>query len=147
MEILSNKLKMRDMNTQFINNDCVNNTPQIINSNEIPSKNNATLASDGENINAGEDNCNGGDININNYYYYNINNYYYYKLFLPHNSLKASHQNIQVLKQKTNELLHSLHSDLPHIICTREHHLNQLELDNISIENLSWEIAIVENIF
>ena len=50
MEILSNKLKMRDKITQFVNNECVNNTPQIINSNAIPSKNSATLASDRQNI-------------------------------------------------------------------------------------------------
>jgi len=46
MEIFNNKLKMRDKNTQFINNEWVNNSPQIINSNAIPSKNNASLVSD-----------------------------------------------------------------------------------------------------
>jgi hypothetical protein len=46
MEILSKKLNMRDMNTQFVNNEWVNNTPEIISSNAILSKNNATLVSD-----------------------------------------------------------------------------------------------------
>ena len=36
---------MRDKNTQFVNNECANNTPQIINSITIPSKNNETLVS------------------------------------------------------------------------------------------------------
>jgi hypothetical protein len=45
MEILSNKLKMRDMSTQFVNNEWVNNTPKIINSNAVLSKNNAPLVS------------------------------------------------------------------------------------------------------
>jgi hypothetical protein len=53
---------MGDKITQFVNNDCVNNTPQIINSYAIPSKNNATLASDRQNINADENNGNNGDI-------------------------------------------------------------------------------------
>jgi hypothetical protein len=46
MEILRNKLKTRDKITQFVNNECVNNITQIINSKAIPSKNSATLASD-----------------------------------------------------------------------------------------------------
>jgi hypothetical protein len=36
---------MRDKNTQVVNNEWVNNTPQIINSNAIPSKNNTSLVS------------------------------------------------------------------------------------------------------
>jgi hypothetical protein len=91
MEILSNKLKMRDKNTQF-----VNNTLQIINHNAIPSNNIATLVLNRENINVDEDDGNSGDINNNNnnnnnYYYY----YYYYhhhQLFLPNNSLKISNK-------------------------------------------------------
>jgi len=62
MEILSNKLKMGDKITQSVNNECVNNTPQIINSYAVPSKNSATLASDRQNINADENNGNNGDI-------------------------------------------------------------------------------------
>ena len=56
-EILSNKLKMRDKNTQF-----VNNTPQIINRNAFPSKNIATLVLNRQNINVDEDDGNSGDI-------------------------------------------------------------------------------------
>jgi hypothetical protein len=73
MEILSNKLKMRGKNTQF-----VNNTPQIINCNAILSKNIATLVLNRQNINVDEDDGNSGDVNNNN------------KLFLPNNSLKIS---------------------------------------------------------
>jgi hypothetical protein len=72
MEILSNKLKMRDKNTQFVNNN-----PQIINRNAIPSKNIATLVLNRQNINVDEDDGNSGDINNNNNYYY--------QLFLPNN--------------------------------------------------------------
>ena len=50
-------------------------------------------------------------------------------------SLKVYHQNICGLKYKPNELLSSLFPDYPHIICITEHHLNQFELDNISIDN------------
>jgi len=85
MEILSNKVKMRDKNTQFVNNECVNNSPQIINSITFPSKNNETLVSSRQNNNVGKDSGNSGDINNNN----NNNNK---KLFLPHNSLKVFHQ-------------------------------------------------------
>ena len=46
MEIFGNKLKMRDKNTQYVNNEWVNNTPQIINSIAIRSKNSASLVSD-----------------------------------------------------------------------------------------------------
>jgi hypothetical protein len=34
---------MREEKKQFVNNECLNNIPLIINSNTIPSKNNATL--------------------------------------------------------------------------------------------------------
>jgi len=82
MEILSNKLKMRDKNIQF-----VNNTPQIINCNAVPSKNIATLVLNRQNINVDEVDGNSGDINNNNNYNY--------KLYLPNNSLKIFHKNIQ----------------------------------------------------
>jgi len=110
-----------------VNNECLNNTPIIINSNTISSKKNATLVPNRQNINVDEKDGNSSDINNKN------NNHS--KLFLPHNSLKFYHQNIPGHKHKTNELLSSLHPDLPHIICVTEHQLNQLELDNISIEN------------
>jgi hypothetical protein len=78
MKILSNKLKMRDKNTQF-----VNNTPQIINRNAVPSNNIATLVLNRQNVNVYKDDGNSSDINNNN----NNNNY---QLFLPNNSLTIS---------------------------------------------------------
>lgn len=36
MEIFNNKLKMKDKNKQFVNNEWVNSAPQIINSNAVP---------------------------------------------------------------------------------------------------------------
>ena len=50
-------------------------------------------------------------------------------------SFKVHHQNICSPKYKTNELLSFLYPHYPHIICLTEHHLNQFELDNISIDN------------
>ena len=75
MEILSNKVKMRDKNIQFVNNECVNNSPQIINSITVPSNNNETLVSSTQNNNVGEDNGNSDDINNNNN---NNKNYFYH---------------------------------------------------------------------
>lgn len=45
------------------------------------------------------------------------------------------HQNIRGLKHKTNELLRALCPDFPHILCLTEHHLNSLELNNITIDH------------
>jgi len=47
---------------------------------------------------------------------------------------KIFHQNIRSLRKKSHELLCHLHSDLPHIICLMEHHLNILERDYINVE-------------
>jgi hypothetical protein len=44
-------------------------------------------------------------------------------------SLIIYHQNIQGLKGKTNELMLSLFSELPHLICLSEHHLKYSEVD------------------
>jgi hypothetical protein len=98
---------MRDKKKQFVNNECLNNTPLIINSNTVPSKNNATLLPNRKNINVDEKDDNSSDINNKN------NNQY--KLILPHNSQKVYHQNIPGLKYKTNKLLSSLHPDLPQL--------------------------------
>ena len=86
MKILSNKVQLGDKNTQFVNNECVNNTPQITNSITVPSNNNETLVSNRQNNNVGDDNGNSDDINNNN------NNNNNNKLFLSHNALKVSHQ-------------------------------------------------------
>jgi hypothetical protein len=50
-------------------------------------------------------------------------------------AFEVHHQNICGLKYKTNELLSFLYPDHPYIICLTEHHLNQLELANRSIDN------------
>jgi hypothetical protein len=49
--------------------------------------------------------------------------------------LRVFHQNIRGLRNKTNELISSMHSNLPHILCLTEHHMKQLELEHIHIEN------------
>lgn len=51
------------------------------------------------------------------------------------NPLKVCHQNIRGLVGKTQELLCSLLSDLPHIVCLSEHHLKEFEINNILIDN------------
>jgi hypothetical protein len=48
------------------------------------------------------------------------------------NLLKIYHQNICGLKYKTDELISTLESNLPHVICLTEHHLNHNGLNNIS---------------
>jgi hypothetical protein len=50
-----------------------------------------------------------------------------------YNSLKIYHQNICGLKYKTDELISSLESNLPRVICLTEPHLNQNEMESISI--------------
>jgi exonuclease III len=49
--------------------------------------------------------------------------------------LRVFHQNIRGLRNKTNELISSMHSNLPHILCLTEHHMKQLELEHFHIEN------------
>jgi hypothetical protein len=57
------------------------------------------------------------------------------KLCAAQNYLKIYHQNIYGLKYKINELLGSLYSNLPHIICISEHHIKYPEINNIVMEN------------
>jgi hypothetical protein len=45
--------------------------------------------------------------------------------------LKVFHQNVRGLKTKVEELLTSIHSVGPHILCITEHHLRQYEIDHI----------------
>jgi hypothetical protein len=68
---------MSDKSTQFVNNEWVNSTPKIINSDAVSSKNNTTLVSNRQNINVDEEDGYSGDINNSN----NNNNS---ELFLPH---------------------------------------------------------------
>jgi exonuclease III len=48
--------------------------------------------------------------------------------------LSIYHQNICGLKKKIDELLTSLFPKFPHILCFPEHHLKQLELDQINLD-------------
>jgi hypothetical protein len=59
----------------------------------------------------------------------------YSMLPVSQNSLKVYHQNICGLNYKTNEMLSFLYPDYLHIICLTEHHLNQFQLHNVSIDN------------
>jgi hypothetical protein len=52
-----------------------------------------------------------------------------------HNALKVCHQNIRGLFGKTEQLLNSLLSDPPHLICLSEHHLKEYEIENILVDN------------
>jgi exonuclease III len=49
--------------------------------------------------------------------------------------LRVFHQNIRGLRNKTNELISSMHTNLPHITCLTEHRMKQLELEHFHIEN------------
>jgi hypothetical protein len=51
------------------------------------------------------------------------------------NSLIIYHQNICRLREKTDELISFLYQNFPHILCFSEHHLNQIELKQINIDN------------
>ena len=51
------------------------------------------------------------------------------------NLFKIYHQNIQGLKGKTNEIMLSLLTESPHLICLTEHHLKNCEIDAIPISN------------
>jgi hypothetical protein len=47
-----------------------------------------------------------------------------------HKILKGFHQNIQGLKNKRNELISSLYSATPHVLCLTEHNMKRQELKN-----------------
>jgi hypothetical protein len=49
--------------------------------------------------------------------------------------LKVFHQNIQVLKNKRNELISSMYPAIPHVLYLTEHHMKKLELVHTHIEN------------
>jgi hypothetical protein len=58
--------------------------------------------------------------------------------------LNIYHQNIVGLQGKINELISSLHLDLPHVLCFTEHHLNYNDVNCTHIEhyNLSGVYCI-----
>jgi len=53
--------------------------------------------------------------------------------------LMIFHQNIRSLNNKTDEILNTLESNPPHILCFSEHHLKSYQLDNIFFSKLpTW---------
>jgi hypothetical protein len=50
-------------------------------------------------------------------------------------ALQIYHQNIQGLRCKIDEISNFLYPDFPHILCSSDHHLDQLELDTVHLEN------------
>jgi hypothetical protein len=61
--------------------------------------------------------------------------------FSGHNSLTIFHQNIRGLQSKTNELISSLHPELPHVLCLTELHLNYDNLHCTYIEHYNYGAA------
>jgi hypothetical protein len=51
------------------------------------------------------------------------------------NFFKIYHQNIRGLKGKTNEIMLSLLTEAPHLICLTEHHLKNYKIDATPIFN------------
>ena len=49
--------------------------------------------------------------------------------------LTIYHQNVRSLRRKANELLSHVYSDLPHIICITEHHMNLNEINLLKFDN------------
>jgi hypothetical protein len=49
------------------------------------------------------------------------------------NNLIIYHQNIRGIINKTDELLLSFTSEIPHIICLSEHHLKDFEINTVSL--------------
>jgi hypothetical protein len=49
------------------------------------------------------------------------------------NLLNIFHQNIRRLRGKANELLSHLYPAFPHILCSTEHHIKLLELQQLNI--------------
>jgi hypothetical protein len=54
------------------------------------------------------------------------------------NSIIIFHQNICGLRKKTDELISSVFSNFPHILCFSEHHLKQFELDQINVDGYTF---------
>ena len=48
---------------------------------------------------------------------------------------KIFHQNVRGLGKKAEELSSHLHPDFPHVLCLTEHHLKNLQLEKVHIEN------------
>jgi hypothetical protein len=68
----------------------------------------------------------------------NIHDRNYYKVNQPTKGtvyFKIFHQNIRGLANKTGELVSHLHPDYPQVLCLTEHHLKDLQLGKIHIDN------------
>jgi hypothetical protein len=44
------------------------------------------------------------------------------------------HQNVRGLRGKVNDLLCQLYPTFPHVLCLSEHHMNYLELQQVSLD-------------
>jgi len=63
---------------------------------------------------------------------------YYYKVNQPKKGIdyfNIFYQNIRGLGKKARELLSHLHPDFPHVLCLTKHHLKDLQLEKVHIEN------------
>jgi hypothetical protein len=49
--------------------------------------------------------------------------------------LMIFHQNIRGINNKINEILNTVATNPPHVLCFTEHHLNSYQLDNILFQN------------
>ena len=67
---------------------------------------------------------------------------------VPQNkSLRTFHQNIIASGNKANELNCHLHHDVPHILCSSQHHLSESELQLTHLANYSLVPATVGKLF
>jgi len=62
-------------------------------------------------------------------------------------ALQIYEQNIQGLRWKSSDVLNFLYSNLPHILCFTEHHLNQREIELIRIDSLYSRCLILQKLF
>jgi hypothetical protein len=102
---------MRDLNLNLINNDCNSNTTSLLNNT------NASL----------------GEIQYTNKLYSTNNKCNSKKNEDIKDLFMIFHQNIRGLKGKTEELMISLHKQLPNVICLSEHHMTDHEIDAVHI--------------
>jgi len=60
-------------------------------------------------------------------------------------NLQIYYQNIQGLRWKSSEVPNFLYPNLPHILCSTEHHLNQHEIEIIQTENYTLVASFCRN--
>ena len=61
--------------------------------------------------------------------------------------LRIYHQNICGLGTKTNDLLTSLYPNLPHILWLTEHHLRQLQIQHITMDDYNRGVEFSKRSF